>query len=96
MKDQRTQYVEKLSAQMVEWDVHIERLKDQASKATAEAKNEYSKAAATLQLKRDQAAEKLRGIAMASEDDWEDMKVGAEQIWSEVKGFVKTLTGKTG
>jgi hypothetical protein len=89
MKDQRTQYIEKLSAQIVEWDVHIDRLKEHAAKAGAGAKIEYSKAAAALQLKRDQAAEKLQGIATASDDDWEDMKVGAEQIWDEVKGFLK-------
>jgi len=38
-----------------------------------------------LQLKLDQAAEKLQGIATASEGKWEDMREGAEQIWREVK-----------
>ncbi|MEE4252720.1 MAG: hypothetical protein V2I50_01610 [Desulfuromusa sp.] len=89
MKDQRTKYIEKLSAQMVEWDVQIESLRDQAENATAEAKFEYSKTIATLQLKRDQVAEKLQGIAMASDDDWEDMKDGAEQIWDEVKDLLR-------
>lgn len=51
---------------MVEWDVQIERLKDKAESVTA------------LQLKRDLVAEKLHGIAMASDHEWEDMKDGAE------------------
>jgi len=89
MKDQRTKYIEKLSAQMVEWDVQIEHLKDQAESATAEARFEYSKTIAALQLKRDQVAEKLQGIAMACDDDWEDMKDGAEQIWNEVKALLR-------
>lgn len=96
MKDQRTKYIEKLSAQMVEWDVQIEHLKDQAEHATDEAKLAYSKTISTLQLKRNQAAEKLRGIGMASEDDWEDMKDGAEQIWGEVRGLLRGIIKKTG
>jgi len=38
-----------------------------------------------LQLKRDQAAIELQGIATASDDEWEDLKAGAEQIWHEVQ-----------
>jgi hypothetical protein len=62
----RTEFVEKLLAQMVEWDTQIERLKEQTEAATAEAKFEYSQTIDTLQLKRDQAAEKLQGISMSA------------------------------
>lgn len=40
MKDKRTEYVEKLSTQMVGWDVQIERLKEKAESATAEVRAE--------------------------------------------------------
>lgn len=69
MKDKRTKFVEKLSAQMVEWDVQIDQLRDKAENATNEAKAEYAKTISALQLKRDQAAEKLQGIAMTSTDE---------------------------
>jgi hypothetical protein len=94
MKDKRTEYVEKLSAQMVEWDVQIERLKEKAESATAEERSEYYKTVSTLQLKRDQAAERLQGISMATDDEWEDMKDGAEQIWGEVKGLFRDAIKK--
>jgi hypothetical protein len=94
MKDKRTQYIEKLSAQMVEWDVQIERLRDKAENATAEAKSEYAKTVSALQLKRDAVAEKLQGVAMASDDEWEDMKDGAEQIWDEVKDLLRSSIKK--
>jgi hypothetical protein len=67
--DKRTEFVEKLSARMVEWDVQIDRLKDMAESATPEEKFEYSKAISALQLKRDEAAVKLRGISAASDDE---------------------------
>lgn len=93
--DEQTKYVEKLSAQMVEWDVQIEMLKEKAESASAEEKFEYSRTIAALQLKRDQAAEQLQGISAASADEWEDMKTGAEQIWDEVRGLLRDSIRKT-
>jgi hypothetical protein len=90
MKSKQTEYVEKLSAQMVEWDVQIERFKEKAQKATTEEKSEYSQTIAVLQSKRDQGAEKLLGISLASDDEWEDMKTAAEQIWGEIKDLLKS------
>jgi hypothetical protein len=83
--DKRTEYVEKLSAQMVEWDNQIDLLKDKAKSATPETKVDYSSAIAALQLKRDEAAEKLQGISAATDDEWEDLKAGTEQVWGEVR-----------
>lgn len=83
--DKRTEYIEKLSAQMVEWDVQIDLLKERAENATPDEKFEYANTISALQLKRDEAAVKLQGIATASDDEWEDLKTGAEQIWDEVK-----------
>lgn len=87
--DKRTEFVEQLSAQMVEWEVEIERLQDQAETATAEERADYARTIGALQLKRDQAAEKLQGISTASDDEWEEMKSGAEQIWDEVKELLR-------
>lgn len=83
--DARTEYIEKLSAQMVEWDLQIERLKDKAESATPEAKYDYSGSIAALQLKRDEAAEKLQGISTAGDDEWEELKSGTEHVWGEVR-----------
>ena len=65
--DKRTEYVEKLSAQIVAWDVQIDLFKDKAESAAPAAKFEYAK------------------LIAASDDDWEELKAGAEQIWNEVK-----------
>ena len=83
--DKKMEYVEKLSAQMVEWDAQIDLLKEKAESATPESKFEYSHAIAALQLKRDEAAAKLQGISAASDDEWEDLKEGTERVWGEVR-----------
>jgi hypothetical protein len=87
--DKRTEYVENLSAQMVEWDNQIARLKDQAESATLESKTDYSQAIAALQLKRDEAAQKLQGISAASDHEWEDLKTGTDQAWDEVRTMLR-------
>ena len=94
--DKRTEYVEKLSAQMVEWDGQIDVLKEKAENATAEEKFFYAKAITDLQLKLDQASEKLQGIAAASDDEWEELKTGAEQIWKEVRALLTNTVRKPG
>lgn len=92
--DKRTEFVENLSAQMVEWDAQIDQLKIRATSATPEARLEYSKAIAALQLKRDEAAVKLQGISSASDDEWEDLKKGTEQVWGDAKTMLRNAITK--
>jgi hypothetical protein len=92
--DKRTEYIESLSAQMVEWDNQIDRLKDKAESATPESKTDYSEAIAALQHKRDEAAQKLQGISAASDDEWEDLKSGTEQVWGEVRSILRDAITK--
>jgi len=93
--DKRNEYVEKFSAQMVEWDVQIDRLKEKAENATPREKFESAKLISTLQLKRDQAAIELQGIAVASDDQWEDLKGGIEDIWHETQKILGDAITKT-
>lgn len=87
--DKRTAYVEALSAQMVEWDAQIDLLKDKAENAPPESKFDYYGLIAALQFKRDEAAMKLQGIAAASDDEWEDLKTGTEQVWDEIRTILR-------
>jgi len=82
--DKRSEYVEKLSAQMVEWDMQIDQLKIKATSASPEARLEYSKAINALQLKRDEAALKLQNIPITSDDEWEVLKAGIDQVWGDL------------
>jgi len=87
--DKKTAYVEKLSAQMVEWDNQIDLLKDKAQSAVAGSKSEFTCAIEALQKKRDEAAQKLQGISAASDDEWEELKTGTDQVWGEVKTILR-------
>lgn len=92
--DKRTEFVEKLSAQMVQWEVQMDRLKDKAESAAPDAKSDYLQAIAALQLKRDEAARKLQGIAPASDHEWEELKTGTERVWGEVRSILRDAVVK--
>lgn len=81
--DKREEYAEKLSAQMVEWDMQINRLHIKATSATPEARLEYSKAIEALRLKRDEVQQKLQNIPITGDDEWEVLKAGIDQIWGD-------------
>lgn len=93
--DKQTEYVETLSAQIVKWDRQIDQLKERAENSTPEVKFEYAQLVADLQLKRDRAAIELQGISVASDDEWEDLKEGVEQIWHEVHNFFSDALKKS-
>ena len=90
----RNEYVEKLSAQMVEWDNQIDRLKDKAKSAQAGSDADYHQAIADLQQKRDQAAQKLQEISTAGDHEWEELKAGTEKVWDEVASGLKAAIMK--
>ena len=92
--DERSEYVEKLSAQMVEWDNQIEQLKDKAKSATPESTVDHSKTIETLQLKRNEAAEKLQGISTAGDHEWEELKSGTEHALGEVRSMFHEAISK--
>jgi hypothetical protein len=85
--EKQTEYVERLSAQMLAWDVQIDQLKDKAEHALVGTKSDYSASIAALQIKRDEAAEKLQGISTASDHEWEELKEGTENVWGEVRNM---------
>jgi hypothetical protein len=92
--DKQTEYVEKLSAQIIEWDAQIELLRDKAESAAPGEKSEYAGEIQALQLKRDEAAQKLQGIAPTSNDEWGDIKKGSENVMDEVRTMVSDAITK--
>src|SRR6185369_8307152 len=92
--DKRTEFVESLSTQMVEWEAQIDLLKNKSNSATPEKKFEYANAIAVLQLKRDEAAVKLQGISNASGDEWEELITGSEHVLGEIRTMLRDAITK--
>jgi len=84
-----TEYVESLSAQMVEWDAQIDLLENKSKSATPKEKFECANAIAALELKRDEAAVKLQEVSSASEDEWKDLLTGTEHVMGEIRTMLR-------
>jgi hypothetical protein len=83
----RKEYVERLSAHMVEWDAQIDLIKDKAKSTTPETKIAYANAIAALKFKRNEVEVKLKGISFAGDDEWEELKTGTEHALGEVRSM---------
>jgi len=92
--DKQTEYVERLSAQIVEWDAQIDLLRDKADSAKYGENTEYSNAIGSLQARRDEAALKLQEIAPTSDNEWGDIKIGSEIVLDEVRTIVSEAITK--
>jgi hypothetical protein len=89
----RTEYVERLTAHLGEWDSQIKLLSDKSENSTPETKLEYSAAIAELQHKRDEVALKLQGISDSTDDEWEDLKPGTEHALGDIRAsFFSAVT----
>jgi hypothetical protein len=94
MKNQRKAYIEKLEAQLQEWNAQINLFKAKANKAKAEAKIDYYKTIDTLERKQEAARAKLKDLKIAGDEAWEDVKKGAEKAWADIRTAYKDAASR--
>ena len=83
--DKQTEFVEKLSAQIVQWEAEIAKLEERAETAPEEAKRSYQESIEELQRKRKEAQAKLQRIGTDDVDPLEDLQKGTEGVIDDVK-----------
>ena len=87
-------YVQKLQAQMNDWNAEISKLKAKAEGAEADAQLEYYKQIEELREQQQDAQAKLNELREAGEDAWEDLKAGIDNAWSSLGEAVKTAASR--
>ena len=83
--DKQTELVEKLSAQIVQWEAEIANLEDRVESAPEEAKSSYRDSIEELQRKRKEAQARLQRIGTGDVDTLEDLEKGTEGVIADVK-----------
>ncbi len=81
----RDAYVQKLKAQIDDWNAYITKLEAKAGIAAADLRIKYEQSLDSLRGERDQVGDKLEQIQEASEDAWEDFEDSAEDLWERSK-----------
>jgi uncharacterized coiled-coil DUF342 family protein len=81
----RDAYVQKLKAQIDDWNADITKLEAKAGQATADVRIKYEQSLNSLRAERDRVSDKLEQIQESSEDAWEEFQAGAEDLWGRTK-----------
>lgn len=90
----RELYQQKKQAQLDEWKAGVDKLKAQASSASADAQLEMNKHIKTLEGKMEEGKSKLSEFAKAGEDTFESVKKGVESAWDSTKTAFNDMTTK--
>lgn len=81
----KTEYVETLSAQLVEFDRQLDDFRYKADKAGAELRAEYLQEITNLMQQRQIVEVKLQKVGTASDETWQEMKEGGDDAWVEIR-----------
>ena len=88
----RDVYLEKINAQIEQYNAKLAGMRGKASEIHADMKLEYLNQVEKLESKRDGLKEKYEQLRESSESSWEDMKEGTENAWNELKESVAKAT----
>jgi hypothetical protein len=94
MENDKKSYMQKLADKIVEWDKKIDELKKQGNEATSVMKEDYTKMAADLKIKKKEAEEKLKELKGISGEGWVELKKGAELAVNDLSEAVNKALSK--
>ncbi len=85
MEERKSDFQQKLDAQINELESKLDNLKLKAKDATADAKVKYNELIDDLEPKIAEGKAKLKELADTADDAWDDVKEGAASIWDQMK-----------
>ncbi len=80
----RDEYVEKMKAQLDEWNAQVAKWEAKTKEAQAGVHGEYEKQLQAFRRQRDQALEQMRKVQGAAGDAWIDLARGADDAWAKM------------
>lgn len=90
----RAAYIDKLSAQLKEWDAEIKKMEAKLEAKKAESKLSYEKKIETLKDKKKSLSARLEEIENSSNEAWESLKDGTDKIVNDFKQTFQDVVSK--
>ncbi len=78
-------FLEKVQAQLAEWNAEIEKLQATAGKVKADAKHEYTALLEKLRARQTALRSQLQVLTRATDEGWEELKTGVENASTELQ-----------
>ena len=92
----RDEYVQKLKAQLDEWNAEAAKWEVKAKAAEEEMKAGYEKQLALFNQRREEGIKKMKEIQAASSDAWMEMMRGADDAWKRMQEAFNQARSKFG
>ena len=84
----RDEYVQKMKAQLDQWNADIVKWEGKAQGIQAEARVEYDKRLEALRQQREQAMYQMKLLQAAAGEAWVDMMRGTDEAWARMREAV--------
>ena len=81
----RDLYLEKLKAQLDEWNAEVAKWEAKTRSAQAGMRIEYEKQLEAFRLQRDKGLEQMRKVQAETGDAWIDLVHGADEAWAKMR-----------
>jgi len=79
----RDEYVEKMKHKLDEWNHDIDKLEEKSEHLKDDVKVAYQKEINSLKQQRETVKGKVNELIHASEEAWDELKVGVEEAWKK-------------
>jgi uncharacterized phage infection (PIP) family protein YhgE len=87
-------YQKKLQAQLDEWSAEVDKLKAKADLAQDDAQLDYHKEIEKLRAMQETGSSKLAELKDASDEAWEDLKVGMDSARNSIGNALKSANSR--
>ena len=87
-------YKQKMEAELELAQAKLAEFKAQAKSSAADARIKHAKQADELEQKVDVTKAKLKELGEASDDAWEQLKVGVESAWGALSAAIRNAAAK--
>ena len=84
-------YLGLVEQQVKEWRVELDTLREKVDRGEPETRDDHYKKLDTLQAKHHSAETNLEELKAASEESWEDVKLGYEKIREEMQESIASV-----
>jgi hypothetical protein len=81
----RDEYVEKMKAQLDQWNADIAKWETKAQAAQVEARAEYDKRLEAVRQQREQAMYQMKLLQGAAGEAWVEMMRGTDEAWARMR-----------
>ncbi len=81
----RDEYVQKLKAQLDQWNTEVRKWEEKAKTAQAGMAAEYQKQLESLRSRREEALYQMKLMQNASADAWSDLMRGTDEAWKNMR-----------